>query len=84
MAEVTSEALRKVENSVSMITDMNMQIASSAEEQSRVTEEVNRNIVNINSVGKKTAEGAAKTQHIGSQIETEFNVLNKLVGHFKT
>lgn len=83
-AEVTSEALRKVENSVSMITDMNMQIASSAEEQSRVTEEVDRNIVNINSVGKKTAEGAAKTQHIGSQIETEFNVLNKLVGHFKT
>lgn len=83
-AEVTSEVLRKVENSVSMITDMNMQIATSAEEQSRVTEEVDRNIVNINSVGKKTAEGAAKTQHIGSQIEAEFNALNKLVGHFKT
>jgi methyl-accepting chemotaxis protein len=83
-AEVTSQALQKVEHSVSMITDMNMQIATSAEEQSRVTEEVDRNIVNINSVGKKTAEGAAKTQHIGSKIEAEFNELDRMVGHFKT
>lgn len=79
----TSEALRKVENSVSIITDMNMQIVTSTEEQSRVTDELDRNIVNINDVGKKTAEGATKTQQIGSQIEAEFNELDNLVGHFK-
>ena len=82
-AENTSDALRKIEDSVSIITDMNIQIASSSEEQSRVTEEIDRNIVNINDVSKKTAEGATKTQQIGSHIEEKFNELDKLVGHFK-
>lgn len=82
-AKKTSEALRKIEDSVSIITDMNLQIATSTEEQSRVTDEIDRNIVNINSVGKKTAESATKTQQIGSQIQTEFHELDKLIGHFK-
>jgi len=80
----TSDALRKIEDSVSIITDMNMQIVTSTEEQSRVTDELDRSIVNINDVGKKTAEGATKTQQIGSHIEMKFNELDKLVGHFKT
>jgi methyl-accepting chemotaxis protein len=82
-AESTSEALLKIEQSVSIITDMNIQIATSTEEQSRVTDELDRSIVNINAVGKKTAEGANKTQQIGSHIETEFNELDALIGHFK-
>lgn len=83
-AEETSEALRKIEDSVSIITDMNMQIVTSTEEQSRVTDELDRNIVNINDVGKKTTERAAQTKQIGSQIESEFEELNQLVAHFKT
>jgi len=79
----TSDALRKIEDSVSIITDMNVQIATSTEEQSHVTEELNRSIVNINDVSKKTAEGATKTQQIGSHIEEKFNELNNLLGHFK-
>ncbi len=79
----TSDALRKIEDSVSIITDMNIQIATSSEEQSRVTEELDRSIVNINDVGKKTAGGASKTQQIGSHIEEKFNELDKLIGHFK-
>lgn len=83
-AKNTSEALQKIEGSVSIITDMNMQIVTSTEEQSRVTDELDRNIVNINDVGKKTTERATQTQKIGSKIESEFNELNKLVAHFKT
>ena len=79
----TSEALLKIESSVSIITDMSMQIVASIEEQSRVTDELDRNIVNINNVGKTTSEGAAKTQQIGTHIESEFNKLNVLLGHFK-
>tara|TARA_R110000782_G_scaffold235939_13_gene322044 strand:- start:971 stop:2578 length:1608 start_codon:yes stop_codon:yes gene_type:complete len=79
----TSNALRKIEDSVSIITDMNIQVATSSEEQSRVTDELDKSIVNINDVGKKTAEGATKTQKIGTHIEAKFNELDSLIGHFK-
>lgn len=40
---------------------MSLQIASATEEQSSVTEELNRNIVNINDKSNEVAKGAAKT-----------------------
>ncbi len=40
-------SLNAINNAISAINDMNMHIASAAEEQSSVAEEINRNIVNI-------------------------------------
>lgn len=52
------EVLENIANSVAIISDMNNQIASAAEEQSAVAEEMNRNIVNINQVTEETAKSA--------------------------
>jgi methyl-accepting chemotaxis protein len=69
---------------VNTITNMNVQIASAAEEQSAVAEEINRNIVAINDVTGETSEGATET---AAACKKEANLaahLQMLVNQFKT
>jgi methyl-accepting chemotaxis protein len=53
-------AHKSIAKSVSTIMTMNMQITSAAEEQGTVADEINRNILAINEVGRETSEGAQK------------------------
>ncbi len=55
-------------NAVLQISDLNAQIASAAEEQSAVAEEVNQNLVNINSLAEITANGANDTSEANTII----------------
>ena len=52
------QALAMITEKVRCITDMNNQIASAAEEQSAVTEEINRNLINISQVADQSGQGA--------------------------
>ena len=52
--ELISESIRK-------ITDMNLQIASAAEEQSQVAEEMNRNTSNIRDLSQQVMENSSQT-----------------------
>lgn len=52
------QALDRIRQEVGSINDMNAQIASAAEEQSAVAEEVNRNISHIHDATLKTAAGS--------------------------
>lgn len=59
--EKTSEAetsLGRIREEVASINDMNTQIASAAEEQSAVAEEVNRNIARIHDATIETSAGS--------------------------
>lgn len=49
------ELLNTISEAINTITDMNTQIASAAEEQSAVAEEINRNITNISQVTQDSA-----------------------------
>ncbi|MFW2372859.1 MAG: methyl-accepting chemotaxis protein, partial [Gammaproteobacteria bacterium] len=62
---------------------MNTQIAIAAEQQSSVSEEINRNIVNISSVVSDTADGASQTSSASSELARLSMELQKLVGQFK-
>ena len=53
------QALTKIGDAVMVISDMNLQIASVAEEQSAVAEEVNRNVSTIRAVTETLTEQAA-------------------------
>ncbi len=56
-AALGGKLLDSITGSISAITDMTIQIASAAEEQSTVAEEINRNITNISQVAQESAEG---------------------------
>ena len=64
----TSQAFEDASHSVSLISDLNVQIATSAEEQSSVAEEINKNLVKISDLAKITSQGAHSTSEANSII----------------
>ncbi|MFZ5589563.1 MAG: methyl-accepting chemotaxis protein, partial [Pseudomonadota bacterium] len=76
-------SLETITQVVGTITDMNTQIASAAEEQSAVAEEINKNIVRISQVVGQTAHGAQQTAQAGGEMAGLAAQLQGLVGRFK-
>jgi methyl-accepting chemotaxis protein len=76
-------SLGTITSAVSTISDMNTQIASAAEEQSSVAEEMNRNIVAIRDVAEQTARGAHQTSRATDELSRLSSELQALVGQFK-
>ncbi|AZF15525.1 Methyl-accepting chemotaxis sensor/transducer protein [Pseudomonas sp. R3-18-08] len=77
------EALGKISNAVTVINDMSLQIASAAEEQSAVAEEVNRNVSTIRGVTETLTEQAAESAQISSQLNERANQQMKLMDQFR-
>jgi len=82
-AATAGEALSSITTQVDRINDMNTQIASAAKQQSAVSEEVNRNIQNINQMADQTSENAQLASSASQQLSSAANKLSELVGHFK-
>ena len=78
------ESLRTITAAVESINDMNAQIASAAEEQSAVAEEMNRNIVNISQVAEETARGSQDTSSVAVGMVDLVDKLRQQVARFKT
>ena len=76
-------SLGTINYAVSSINDMNMQIASAAEEQSSVAEEINRNIVNIGTVADETAEGSNRIANANEHLVRLGSELQEVVSQFK-
>jgi len=83
LANKTGSSLRDITNAVSTINDMNIQIASAVEEQSAVTNDVNRNIVEINTIVNTSAEGSERVMQSSETLNNLTIELNSLVGRFK-
>ncbi|WP_422630771.1 methyl-accepting chemotaxis protein [Pseudomonas mucidolens] len=77
------EALGKISDAVTVINDMNLQIASAAEEQSAVAEEVNRNVSTIRGVTETLTEQAAESAQISSQLNERANHQMQLMDQFR-
>ncbi|MFZ5593946.1 MAG: methyl-accepting chemotaxis protein [Pseudomonadota bacterium] len=83
-AAKAGESLEAITRAVSNITDMNTQIASAAEEQSAVAEEINRNILTISQIGDQSAAGAQQIATASEELARLAAQLQSLVGRFKT
>ncbi len=83
-AQKAEAALQSITSAVSAISDMNTRIASAAEEQSAVTEEINRNITNINSAAEHATHSAEQTASSSDELASLALRLQKLVSQFKT
>jgi methyl-accepting chemotaxis protein len=63
---------------------MSAQIATAAEEQSAVAEDINRNIVEITHVAEETAKDANESYENSVQMSKEVDQLNQLLAEFDT
>ncbi len=82
-AKNAGESLSSITHAVETILDMNTQIATAAEEQSSVAEEINSNIANIREISEQTAEGAMQTSSASTELAHLGEELQGLVGQFK-
>lgn len=82
-ASKAGDSLSAITHSVATINDMNTQIASAADEQSKVAEEINRNVVNISQVANETASNVTQVADKSSELEGLASVLTTEVERFK-
>jgi methyl-accepting chemotaxis protein len=78
-----AQSLNVIAGEVSTISDMNLQIATAAEQQSAVAEEINRNITTISDIADTTSTDASQTSQISDELVRLAANLNQLVGRFR-
>ncbi|WP_213908803.1 methyl-accepting chemotaxis protein [Stutzerimonas nitrititolerans] len=78
-----AQSLTVIAGEVGTINDMNTQIATAAEEQSAVAEEINRNITTISMIADTTSTDAQQTARISDELVQLAAELNRLVSQFR-
>ena len=76
-------ALENILGAVGMIVDQNQQIATAAEEQTAVAQDIDQNIVEISQAGERTAEGASQTEQASRELSGLVSRLKQLIGAFR-
>jgi methyl-accepting chemotaxis protein len=84
MAREADGALAQIAESVALINERNLVIASASEEQAQVAREVDRNLVNIRDLANQTAAGAQQTSTASHELSRLAVDLNGLVARFRT
>ncbi|MEX5610129.1 methyl-accepting chemotaxis protein [Pseudomonas protegens] len=82
-AAKAAQALETITQAVSVINDMNTQIASAAEEQSAVAEDINRNVINIGQVANEVAGGADESSAASAGLTKLAEQQRRLINQFK-
>ena len=82
-AKEAGQSLTSITGAVDMIVQMNTQIATASEEQSSVSEEINRNVINIQDISEQTASGAEQIATASTELASLGEQLRLLVGQFK-
>jgi aerotaxis receptor len=77
------ETMRNVRDAVGRITEMTTSIASAAEEQSQVAEEINRNVTHVNDGFETTAASGSRTQETSEQLVVMADQLAGMVRQFR-
>lgn len=78
-----SESLTSVESAIVSINDMSTQIATATTEQSSVTEEVNRNVYEIQKIVNSLTESSTQAETVSNSVLNEGKILDHLVKQFK-
>lgn len=83
VADEARVALGQIVDSIGMINERNLQIATASEQQAHVAREVDRNLVSIRDLSMQSASGANQTASACSELAHLAQGLNILVGRFK-
>ena len=82
MAGQADQALARIAERVGQINEMNLVIASAAEEQAQVAREVDRNLVTIRDIAQQSAAGAQQTSAASDELARLATDLNRLTSRF--
>ena len=84
LVENAVESLAMIAGAVAMINTMNAQIASAAEEQGAVAEDINRNIVNISQVANQASDSVQAMSTSSEELGQMSLKLNELITRYQT
>ncbi|MGD2116879.1 MAG: methyl-accepting chemotaxis protein [Chromatiales bacterium] len=82
-SEQAGTALNTITTAISTISDMNVQIATAAEEQTSVAEDINQNVVRISDASGQTVEAAENIASSSESLAQLAEDLESLLGKFK-
>ncbi|MGE8186193.1 methyl-accepting chemotaxis protein [Pseudomonas sp. NPDC086278] len=82
MARAAGVALEQITQSIHLINERNLVIASASEEQAQVSREVDRNLVNIRDLATQSAAGANQTSAASHELSRLAVDLNAMVARF--
>lgn len=82
-AEAAGSAMDQILSLVAQISDMNTQLASATEEQSLVTEEINRNVSTISELTQVSVQANASNQSAAISLEQISQNMRRTLGQFK-
>ena len=82
-ASAANDMLGRIREAITRINDMNLQIATAAEEQSATTEEINRNTTNIRDISHEVAGGAEQQVRQCAVMVEQVGEQDRLLGRFR-
>jgi len=82
-SSATSQSFEEVYQSVSSISDLNIQIATAVEEQSHVSAEITSNLQTIQNIAMSTTQGSEEAAKANEQISNQVIELNNTIHQFK-
>ncbi len=77
------QALETIANEVSNINELNTQIATAVEEQSSVSEDINRNIVQVNESAAQVTHGAEIADNAANGLSTQSHHMSDMIKRFQ-
>ena len=81
-ASQAGRSLETILESVQVLGDLNAQVASAAEQQSSVAEDINVNLIAISKVAEETVSGAEQSTNSSAQLTQLSDRLNEIVKQF--
>ncbi|KFZ38499.1 chemotaxis protein [Shewanella mangrovi] len=83
-ATLANEAMQQILRFIANISDMNHQLASATEEQSLVTEEINRNVTNISELTEVSVKANESTGNAAGDLDSISKQMSDALTQFKT
>ena len=82
-AEETGASLETIHDAVVTISEMNVQIATAAEEQRAVAEEINRNVIGISQAAEVSAKSARESSVTSGELKDWIERLSQSIERFQ-
>lgn len=82
-AKQAGNALSDIQSAVQLIHNMNANIATAAEKQNSVVDNINHNVASINQANQQTYEGAQSTSDSSQELKRLADELKKITASFK-